>query len=293
MNFWEKLSNLGKKWIYLMISICVIVPLFFKFEFKMGKSPSTMGLYNKIESIASDSFPFLMSYDYDPSTQGELSPMAIAILRHAFASHKRVMTMALYPQGIGLAEGITSRVAKEFNEYAIKEGKDTVVYGVDYVVLPFTPGVSAVMLSIGESLKNTFATDYYGNLTDTLECLKNVYNYNQIPVTISLAGSALPKYWIMYAHTRYSEKIACGVTAVSAADFYPYLRTGQFVGMLTGLRGAAEYENLVRENYNVEGRDIAIIGMSPQSFAHIFIIFMIIVGNISYFIVKKQKARSV
>jgi len=39
--------------------------------------------------------------------------------------------------------------------------------------------------------------------------------------------------------------VAVGVTAVMAADLYPYLQSGQLVGMLAGLKGAAEYEKLV------------------------------------------------
>jgi hypothetical protein len=39
--------------------------------------------------------------------------------------------------------------------------------------------------------------------------------------------------------------VAVGVTAVMAADMYPYLQSGQLIGMLSGLKGAAEYEKLV------------------------------------------------
>jgi hypothetical protein len=51
--------------------------------------------------------------------------------------------------------------------------------------------------------------------------------------------------WITYARPKYGLNVAVGVTAVMAADMYPYLQSGQLVGMLSGLKGAAEYEKLV------------------------------------------------
>ncbi|MCB5247597.1 MAG: hypothetical protein LHW57_06195, partial [Candidatus Cloacimonetes bacterium] len=62
---------------------------------------------------------------------------------------------------------------------------------------------------------------------------------------IEFSGSVAGVYWLTYARPKFGTNIAVGVTAVMAADQYPYLQTGQFIGMLSGLKGAAEYEKLV------------------------------------------------
>ena len=55
------------------------------------------------------------------------------------------------------------------------------------------------------------------------------------------------------------------------------------VGLLGGMKGAAEYEKL-SEN---QGR--AMRGMDPQSIIHFLIIFFVILGNVGYFISKKKE----
>ncbi len=282
MNFWIRISSLDRRWVYLLMALAVIIPFFVNITIPIKISPPSQNLYTFIDTLKPDSGPILISFDYDPSTQGELTPMAIAILRHAFSKNIKVITMSLYPTGIGIAENITSTVAKEFHK----------VEGKDYAVMPYAPGYSAVILSIGESIKNTFATDYYGNRTDTMPIFKNVKNFEQIPISISISGSSTPYAWITYGYTKYGEKIGVGTTAVSATSYYPYLRTKQVVGMLGGLKGAAEYETLVRKFYHVKGRAMATIGMNSQSMGHILMIILIILGNISYFAIRKQNKRS-
>jgi len=68
--------------------------------------------------------------------------------------------------------------------------------------------------------------------------------------------------------------IAGATTAISAPRQYPYLSSGQLLGLLGGLKGAAEYETLV------ERKDRATAGMDSQSIAHVIIVIFIIVGNI-------------
>ena len=70
--------------------------------------------------------------------------------------------------------------------------------------------------------------------------------------------------------------MVAGVTAVSAPEYYPYLQAGQLQGLLGGMAGAAEYEVLVK--YPA----LATRGMDAQSLAHVFIAFMIILGNIAF-----------
>jgi hypothetical protein len=76
--------------------------------------------------------------------------------------------------------------------------------------------------------------------------------------------------------------IAGGCTAVSAPQFYPYLQTGQLIGLLGGLKGAAEYETLVNYAGDATRR------MDAQSIAHLVIIIFIIFANISYFVLRKR-----
>ena len=155
--------------------------------------------------------------------------------------------------------------------------------GEDYVFLGYQPGFSAVILSIGEEVRRIFPTDAYGVPLDSLPMMKFIHNYDDIAFMIDLSGSSVPMLWVMYAGARYGQRIGVGTTAVSAAQYYPFLSTGQFVGMLGGLKGAAEYEKLIKEKGYTDAREVATIGMDAQSIAHLVILFLIIIGNIAFF----------
>jgi hypothetical protein len=59
-----------------------------------------------------------------------------------------------------------------------------------------------------------------------------------------------------------------------APEAYPYLDSRQLVGMLTGMRGAAEYEQL---NHSPS---FGVTAMAGQSFAHLCILVLIGLGNL-------------
>ncbi|MCK4372052.1 MAG: hypothetical protein KAW61_02845, partial [candidate division Zixibacteria bacterium] len=66
-------------------------------------------------------------------------------------------------------------------------------------------------------------------------------------------------------------------TGVMTAQYYPYLGSGQIIGIMGGLLGAAQYEKLTDN----PGR--AKDGMRVQLPAHLVIILFIVMGNVGFF----------
>jgi hypothetical protein len=85
-------------------------------------------------------------------------------------------------------------------------------------------------------------------------------------------------------------KVGAGVTAVSAADAYPFLQSGQLTGLLAGMKGGAEYEILVSKSGYSKATMPAVAAMDSQSLAHVVILLLVIIGNIAYFATRKQGA---
>jgi hypothetical protein len=98
---------------------------------------------------------------------------------------------------------------------------------------------------MGENIATAIDTDAEGRKIATLPIMKDITNYNEMNLVVETSGSAAGGYWITYARVKFGVNVAIGVTAVMAADEFPYLQSGQLTGMLTGLKGAAEYEKLV------------------------------------------------
>lgn len=292
MRFWERLQTIDRRWIYIVIWLVVMIPLLAPFRIKPIAMPPVERLFNYIDTMPEDR-TLVISVDYTPDTQPELHPMCIALLRHAFATGRRVGLLTLNVFGLGLGEDAIRQVTEEFNSHAATH-QDSIIYGEDYVYWGWSTPILTVLLGMGERIANVFPVDYYGNRTESLPITRRLKNYEHIGIVVSIAGSTLPLTWVTYAQTQFGVPIAAGATAVSAADYYPYLNSGQFTGMLAGMKGAAEYEQLVLDKMQVLGMDWGqrqrgTEAMSSQTAAHLAIMAFILVGNIAFFATRRRK----
>ncbi len=301
----EKLINLlemDRRIIYVLIAVVVILPLVFPLGLPTTVSKPVKDVYKKVDKVKPNSKPILISFDYNPSTAPELDPMAYAILRHCFTNDIKVILMTLRPQGTGMIQAALDDILSEFPDK---------VSGKDYTFLGYVPGMAAVIMKLGQDIPGTFESDAYGHDVSKLPMMKNIKTYDDIPLVIDISGSSTPLTWMIYANAVYKQKIAVGTTAVSAAEYYPYLQTNQFVGMLGGLKGAAEYEELNTRNDTYKNyyknycennpddpfckskdkapRRTASIGMDAQSLVHLLIMVLILLGNSIFFLKEDKK----
>jgi hypothetical protein len=278
MNILHALAKIDRKIIFIILAIVIIVPLIKPLGIISRASSRAEAVFNAVDQIPPGE-PLMISIDFDPGSQAELYPMLNSILRHAFAKDIKVIVLGLWLTGMGLGEQALSTVSQEYNK----------VYGEDYVFLGWRSGVLPVILGMGEDIKRTFPTDYYGQSLDSLPMMNNIKNYRDIPFFITLsAGDPGMNTWIAYAQARYGLKMGVGSTAVSAADAYPYLQTGQLTGLLGGMKGASEYEFLVREKGYSQALTPASQAMDSQSLAHLLILVLIVLGNIGFFFIQKS-----
>ena len=293
MNFWTKLQAIDRRWIYLVVWLVVMAPLIFPFKIRPVAMPPVQNLFTYIDTMPENK-ALIVSVDYTPDTQAELQPMLVALLRHAFAIHRRVGMLAMAVQGLGIGEDAIRQVTSEFNAHA-KTNADSVLNGRDYVYWGWTTPPITVMLGMGERITRVFPVDYYGNKTDTMPITRYLKNYDNAGILVSIAASSTPLSWINLAQTQFGIHLGCGITAVSAADYYPYVNSGQFSGMLAGMKGAAEYEELLEGRMAKNGMDWHLRrkgteAMSSQTAAHLAIMAFIIIGNIGFFITRRRKS---
>ena len=250
------------------------MPLLRPVGLPLKSSPPSRALYREFENLPRGSV-VLMAFDYDPATDVELGPMSLAILKHCFRKGHKVVGLALWPQGAGLARASFSEAAKGFS----------VEYGVDYVNLGFKAGGLVVIDSLGKSFDRSFPKDIDGRPIEELPLMRNIKTYADIDFVLGLsAGDPGLPFWIMIAQGRYGKKVGGGCTAVSAPMLYPYF-PNQLVGLLGGMKGAAEYELLV------DAKGAATKGMDAQSIAHATIVLFVLIGNIFFFVSRRREKR--
>lgn len=288
MKWYEKLSKIDQRIIYLLLTIFVILPFFVPFKIPQNIMPQTKKLFDFVEQIPPNEKAVIISFDYTPQTQPECHPMAIALLKQCFTRHIPVIGVSFDPQGPGLAVEALNTVTQEMNSYAASH-EDSIIYGEDYVYLGWKSGRVAVLLEMGESIISVFPRDHFRNAVDSFPLMQRLRNYKDVAIAIIVAAAAYPDDWIMYPQARYGVKVGAGLTAVMAPEYYPFLQTGQFSGMISGMKGAAEYEKLVYEKGYAKSLGKAETSMNSQSMIHLLIIIFIILGNIGYFFSRKRK----
>lgn len=277
MKIFEKLAAIDRRIIFLLVGLAVIIPLVANIGLPSKPGRYTIKLFEFVDRLPPQSQPILIDAAYSPSMMPELQPMLKAILRHCFAKKIRVLIMTLDPNGPALCQEALREVAPEYNA----------VYGQDYIFLGFKPGTAAVMMAIGENIRQAFPTDYEGKSLNDFPLMADIRNYADIPLIVSLAGSAITQSWIIYAGTRYRANVAGGCTAVSTADYYPFLQSGQLVGLLNGMKGASEYEWLNEKYGYSRARRVAGKGMDAVSIVHLLLMVFIIFGNIGYLVSRR------
>ncbi|UCE26027.1 MAG: hypothetical protein JSW52_06575 [Candidatus Coatesbacteria bacterium] len=268
------LANIDRRIIFVFICLAIILPLLMPMGLPVKTTDHVENVYRFVDELPAGS-TVLMSFDYDPASAPEVHPMALAMLRQCFAKGHKVVIIALWPQGASMAIDALSIVTPEFD----------VTYGEDYVNLGYKPGGAILIKLMGSSIREAFPADLERRDISEFPIMDNVYNYDDIDFVMSLsAGDPGIPAWVLIAQAQYHVPVAGGCTGVSAPQFFPYLQTEQLLGLLSGLKGAAEYESLL------ETPGEATVRMDAQSVAHVVIIVFILFANLSFFILRKERS---
>jgi hypothetical protein len=277
----EKLQKLDRRWIFLFILVSVIVPLMFPLNLGIESSAPVERMYNYIENLPEGSV-ILMSFDFSPSTEVELGPAAMAVVRHAFAKNHKVVAIALWPDGGQLARPIFKQAAEEF-------GKEK---GRDYVNLGYKAGGSVLLMALNNSFANSFPADIDGTPVTEIPLMNKIQDYSSIDLAVSFgAGANGLKEYILIVNTQFGVNVAGAVTAVSAPEKYPFLNSGQLLGLMGGLKGAAEYEKLLMDRQESDSPGRAMQAMDAQSVVHMLIVLFIVLSNVLYFVGEYRRKR--
>jgi len=283
------LKNLDRRWVFLSMLLAVAIPILLEVRFPEQAGALTKNAFDIIDNLPRGS-KVLLSFDYDPSSGGELTPMATAFTRHCALKGHKMYFMALWPVGPQMVtETIAKVITPEFPDLK---------YGRDFVNLGYKSGYEAVIKVIVTDLKQLYTTDNAGTAINNIEMMRNVRSLQDMDLIITVsAGYAGAKEWVQYAKTAFPDKITviAGCTGVQAPPLYPYI-PNQLPGMLAAIKGAAEYENLILAKYPApagsEGKyEEGLRRMGPQLVAHLLMIGLIVLGNLVFFMERKRRAQ--
>jgi hypothetical protein len=292
-GFLATLRSLDRRWIFLLMFWAVLLPIYYIgiTGQTLPEVPSALAhaTFDEIEKL-NPGDPVLLSFDYEPASAGELTPMATAFVKHAASKKLKMYFMALWPLGPQMIDDTIDKV--------IKADFPNLVYGQDYVNLGFKSGQEGVIKVIVTNLRELYTTDSRGTALQDIPMMKGIDSVQQMKLIINIAaGYPGTKEWVQYGVTPFPDRIRVvgGVTGVQATTLYPYIPR-QLPGLLGAIKGAAEYEQLVIDKYGGPHPDPkyqeGLRRMGPQLAGHLLIIALIIGANALYFSDKRRGARS-
>jgi len=279
-------NEVDRRIIFLFILISVAAPILFPIEFKEKATPVVKAVYDRVESLPEGS-KVLISFDFDPAMAPEVQPMANAITRHSLARGHKVVFMSLFATGQALlTQSLDQVVAQGFPH--LEEQKN-------YVNLGYKAGNEGVLNVIITDFKKMFPTDVNNTPYEDIPALDGINSCKDLDLVVSIGGGKPGvKEWVLFVGDPGGIPIAAGVAAVVAPQMYPYYPK-QLIGILGGVKGAAEYESELVSNYeqfeNVDTPGLRMMG--PQTLAHMVILAFILIGNFSFFILRSRKRKEV
>ena len=107
--------------------------------------------------------------------------------------------------------------------------------------------------------------------------MKGIKTRSDVGALIEITPSASAEGWLGMFEKNNSPPFLFAPTAVMAPTYYPYLDTGQMAGMLTGIKGAGDYEGLLG-THSFGSR-----AAGALSLVYALIIVLILLGNIGYY----------
>ena len=278
----DRLNVLDRRWIFLAMAIAVALPILLGIGSDESPSPPTKRLFDRIEELPEGS-RILMSIDFDPNSAAELAPMALAFTRHSCLRHHKISFVTIWGTAIPILDSTIKTVVQ--NEFG--EGEHPYKYGVDYVNLGFVAGEAVAISQLTSDIRKARPQDVQGTNLDSLPMMENVTSLQDMQLIITpSAGFPGAKEWVQYAGTPYKIPLAAGCTGVQSTQMFPYY-PDQLVGLITGIRGANEYESMLAARYPVPyaemSRRPASLRGGPQRWAHRLMIGLIMLGNAIHF----------
>lgn len=253
----------ARRLIFALLALVMIVVMIARPKVPITVTDPTQRVFDLIDHLDSNSV-VMISFDHEASSLPEIGPIGAAIADHCFRRKIAVVGLALFSEGNALGYEVLSHRAEHFNRS----------YGTDWVYLGFRPQYTAAILGMGERIEDVFSSDYSGATVASIPLMRRVHNYNDIAVVVSVADGSMPTYWVEYAANRYKEKVVAALSAVMVTSFTPYLESGQLAGIVSGLKGAAEYEALLA------APSAGTRGMAAQSAAHLLVGLLVVWGNV-------------
>lgn len=273
MTFFEKLLNVDRRIIYVLLVIALAGPLIKPIGVPLSISDTTKMFYDLVEELQPGD-KVLMSIDYSPGGSPDIHPCAVTVFQHLVQKGVKVVMVSFWDAGAMYGEQILRPYVD----------RGEMVYGEDVANLGYIAGGVTAIRNFGHNVATTQPKDFYGNSVPGLKIMEGLQDTRDFALVLEFqSGNPGLNEWVQQVQSSLGIRMVAGSVTVSVPGAMPFIQSGQVLGLLAGLRGAAEYEVLSGNPGS------AASGMDAQSLGHLVIIAFIVIGNLAYFVTKGGK----
>lgn len=275
---WQKLQKIDVRLLYVLILLAMLIPMIKPMGLPISVSENTRKVYDAIEAIPNGSV-ILISHDTGPGNAPELNPMIAAVAHQAFRKNCKIVAMCVYESTVS-PQFIMDQIGPVAEQYGKK-------YGEDWINLGFKlQATQTVRMMVDDLHQGAANVDWSGKPLSDFPMMAKIKSIRNDIAIIFVTTVGDPGYatWMTYVAEPLQKPLTGGASLTMYSGIQQYIRSGQLKGFLGGLRGAAEYEILLK----TPGKGAA--GMDSQSLGHIIVITFIVIGNIGYFALRNKRA---
>ncbi len=286
-NIWERMQEIDPRYLYAALIVFIVVPLLFGTTIPGIPSDAARQGYQTVETIAKEKpdTPVLISADWSASTRGESHWQSIAILRQIMRDHLKFALISFDARNPSLEKADIATVSDELvKNHTLAH---PYVYGVDYCFWGYKPSGATpqILKGIVNDVPGTIKVDYRGTPFSQLPCMNGIHTVDDFSIIFLEASTSSLDSWLQFVVKNGNPPLIYFPTSVMAPEGYPYLQSHQIAGMVTGVKGAGDYEQL--EHVNGFGRKIS----TALSLVYFLILLLIVIGNVGYYGLKQSQRR--
>lgn len=265
---------IDRRIIYLCVAIAIALPFIVQVKLPVIPTMPSQKFYEAVEKVPKSKV-VLIAADFDTGTEGENGPQVQAVLEHLMIKRIPFVIIGVAIQGPELVQSYAEKLAKK---YGYK-------YGVDFVNLGYLPGGQLALERFCRSVWQTKPSDYKQKPLTELPLMRKVRTAEDIALVAEFTGSGVLSWYVQTFWGQFKVPLAQGCTGIIGPEQFPYLDTGQLSGLMVGLKGAAEYEALLKVSREGVRR------MIPQSLGHLAALSLILLGNLGMWLARGKVRR--
>jgi hypothetical protein len=254
-----------------LVLLSMIIPALNPLGLPLMTGDMSKAWYRTVDELPEGSV-ILFDIAYGSGGYPSLGPGTIAAFHQMFEKGHKIIMMATSEEGSMMYPLIMNSVNPE--QYGA-------VYGEDWVFFGYIAGTQTAMAGILGDIRALVSTDFEGNNIDTLAIMEGVNDADDFALVAYVTTSGdIAEGWVYQGYSQYNRPVIGGCLSMMTTSIKPYYDTGQLLGLMDGIKGAADLEFLTGNPGD------AIISSDILSFSQTLVLIFIAVGNIAYWLKK-------